>query len=59
VIGGLRRALLSAIGRSGQARPLPQPANRSSRRRRSASEADKRIEAARRRLKSTIPPPAE
>ena len=50
MIGGLRRALGSAFGRRGTV-DAAAPATLSGR------EAERRIDAARRRLKATIPPP--
>jgi hypothetical protein len=50
VIGWLRRTLGASRAQTGHARPAA-PRGASSR------EADRRIDAARRRLKATIPPP--
>jgi hypothetical protein len=57
VIGSLRRTLLGALRRRPEHTELPPRS--APRRAASRAEADKRIEAARRRLKATIPPPAE
>jgi len=54
VIARLRRALLSAIGRS-RRQPTLMPREERSR----SPEAARRLDAAHTRLKSTIPPPAE
>jgi hypothetical protein len=62
VIGSLRRTLLGALRRRPEHAELPARSGRLARsapRRASGAEADKRIEAARRRLKATIPPPPE
>jgi hypothetical protein len=50
VIGWLRRALGASREQTGDTRPAAP-------RRASSSEAERRIDAARRRLKATIPPP--
>jgi hypothetical protein len=57
VIGSLRRTLLGALRRRPEHAKLPP--RTAPRRSAGRAEADKRIEAARRRLKATIPPPAE
>jgi hypothetical protein len=56
VISEFRRALLGALRRRPDHASLPA---RQASRRASRGEADKRIDAARRRLKATIPPPPD
>jgi hypothetical protein len=50
VIGRLRKALSSAFGRGAEEKASPDEGN---------SDAGRRIEAAKRRLKKTIPPPED